>query len=398
MGPAGPAQRLPEHPLCERAEIWSIDNGYGVPALPILAGRLQKASERKRANMAGKVLRGAVVGASKLMGKELAEELSAASSAAWDILLLDEQVSQGTMTSLGDQAVMMHPISAEAFAGLDAVFFAGEASTALEFWKAAYLAGAVVVDLTGALEGQPHVLVRSPLVECSEGSHAGASAAGVKPDGMTLAEISAHPVSILLALVGARLGPLGLSRTVATVLQPASEMGNEGVDEMHQQTVSLLSFKPLQREIYDAQVAFNLVASLGEGARTDLARTTEKVQRHIGLLAGEEAARSTRLQILQAPVFHGYTASVLVELSQRLSAEMIRGALVRDGHMVEEDSASNQTAVGRGEMLFRLKAEKASEADSFWLWVAADNLRLAARNAVACALELIEQKPFRGLP
>ncbi len=301
------------------------------------------------------------------------------------------------MTSLGDEAAVMQSISAEAFAGLDAVFFAGESSTALEFWKAAYLAGAVVVDLTGALEGQPHVLVRSPLVERSAGSHSEPSTGGPKPDGMTLAEISAHPASILLALVEARLGHLGLSRTVATVLQPASEMGNEGVDEMHQQTVSLLSFKPLQREIYDAQVAFNLVASLGEDARTDLTRTTEKVQRHIGLLAGEEAARSTRLQMLQAPVFHGYTASVWVEMSQRLSAETIRWALVKDGQMVEEDSAGNQTAVGRGEVLFRLKAEKASETDSFWLWLAADNLRLAARNAVACALELIEQKPFRGL-
>ena len=309
------------------------------------------------------------------------------------------------MTSLGDEAVVIQPISAEAFAGLDAVFFAGEASTVMQFWKAAYLSGAAVVDLTGALEGQPHVLVRSPLVELSTASHAEPSAAGSKPDGMTLAEISAHPVSVLLALVEVRLGPLGFSRMVATVLQPASEMGNEGVDEMHQQTVSLLSFKPLQREVYDAQVAFNLVASLGEGARMDLARTTEKVQRHIGLLAGrhigllagEEAVRSTRLQMLQAPVFHGYTASVWVEMSQRLSAETIRGALVKDGQMVEEDSAGNQMAVGRGEVLFRLGSEQASETDSFWLWIAADNLRLAARNAVACALELIEQKPLRGL-
>ncbi len=309
------------------------------------------------------------------------------------------------MTSLGDEAVVIQPISAEAFAGLDAVFFAGEASTVMQYWKAAYLAGAAVVDLTGALEGQPHVLVRSPLVELSTASHAEPSAAGSKPDGMTLAEISAHPVSVLLALVEVRLGPLGFSRMVATVLQPASEMGNEGVDEMHQQTVSLLSFKPLQREVYDAQVAFNLVASLGEGARMDLARTTEKVQRHIGLLAGrhigllagEEAVRSTRLQMLQAPVFHGYTASVWVEMSQRLSAETIRGALVKDGQMVEEDSAGNQMAVGRGEVLFRLGSEQASETDSFWLWIAADNLRLAARNAVACALELIEQKPLRGL-
>ncbi len=347
--------------------------------------------------MAGKILRGAVVGASTLMGKELAEELSHASSGVWDLVLLDEQASAGTITSLGDEAVVMQPVSPEAFTGVDAVFFVGEGATALELWKTAYLAGAVVVDLTGALEGQPNVLVRSPLVERSSGSDAGSTAEGLRPDAMTLAEVSAHPAAILLAMLEARLGSAGLSRIVATVLQPASVMGSAGVDEMHQQTVSLLSFKPLSQEIYDAQVAFNLVASLGEGAREDIARTSERVRRHLGALAGDRAAGSILLQLLQAPVFHGYTASVLVEMSQRRSVEEFRRLLEVGGQFVEEESASNQTSVGKGEVLFRLSSEGTGGTGSFWLWLATDNLRLAARNAVACSLELIEWKPRRGI-
>jgi hypothetical protein len=34
-------------------------------------------------------------------------------------------------------------------------------------------------------------------------------------------------------------------RSVATVFQPASEQGQKGMDELHQQTVNLLSFQPL---------------------------------------------------------------------------------------------------------------------------------------------------------
>ena len=39
--------------------------------------------------MAGSVLRAAVVGASTLQGKELAEEIGGSAAAAWDLRLLD---------------------------------------------------------------------------------------------------------------------------------------------------------------------------------------------------------------------------------------------------------------------------------------------------------------------
>ena len=35
------------------------------------------------------------------------------------------------------------------------------------------------------------------------------------------------------------------------------------MDELHQQTVNLLSFQPLPKDVFDAQVAFNLVARYG---------------------------------------------------------------------------------------------------------------------------------------
>ena len=37
------------------------------------------------------------------------------------------------------------------------------------------------------------------------------------------------------------------------------------MDELHQQTVSLLSFQSIPREQYDAQVAFNLLPCAGRG-------------------------------------------------------------------------------------------------------------------------------------
>jgi aspartate-semialdehyde dehydrogenase len=337
--------------------------------------------------MSGKILRAAVVGASTLLGKELADELNGATNAVWDITLLDTEDAVGTITAAGDEALVIQTISELSFVGIDVAFFAGDASTTLEFWKAAQVAGASIVDLTGALEGQPHVLVRSPLVE-----------AGTRPDISTLAEVSAHPAAIMLALATAKLHPAGLIRMAATVLQPASELGNAGIEEVHQQTVGLLSFQPLKKEIYDAQVAFNVVASLGAAAKLNLENNRDKIHRQIGILDGEGAAASVTLQLLQAPVFHGYTASVYLEMSQVLDEEQVRKVLLGDAsQLLEDESPSNEIVAGRGEVLVRVTAASAKQGSAFWLWMAADNLRLAARNAAACAVELVQLKPTSGV-
>ncbi len=54
-----------------------------------------------------------------------------------------------------------------------------------------------------------------------------------------------------------------VQRMIATVYEPASENGQKGMDELHEQTVNLLSFQDLPKNVYDIQVAFNMVARLG---------------------------------------------------------------------------------------------------------------------------------------
>ncbi len=116
----------------------------------------------------------------------------------------------------------------------------------------------------------------------------------------------------MLALVTTRLQmKLKVASVAATVMEPASEHGRLAMDELHQQTVNLLSFHNLPREQYDAQVSFNLLPALGEAAKIDMAGTRRRIEAHYKLLTGSELA----LELVQAPVFHGYVASVLVELA-----------------------------------------------------------------------------------
>jgi aspartate-semialdehyde dehydrogenase len=63
----------------------------------------------------------------------------------------------------------------------------------------------------------------------------------------------------------------------------------------------------------------------------------------------------------------------------------------------DTDSPSNLAATGQNDVLVRMRPEplgrNSSVALRLWLWAAADNLRMHAQNALACALDLRRIRP-----
>src|SRR3984957_17427593 len=254
-----------------------------------------------------------IVGASSLAGKELSEELGESLLGASDFVLLDEEEAAGQVTAAGDEVAFIQRLESSSFDRMDFVFFSGGAAVTKKHWQAARRAGASIVDLTYALEDEKDVLVRAPWVTevLADKNRQG----GPEPDLKTPAVVAAHPVAVMLALVAGKVQErLPLTRVAATVMEPASEYGRAAMDELHQQTVTLLSFQTLPREQYDAQVAFNLLPSLGDAAKVKLRATEERIRKHYAGLA-DCRLPTLALQIVQAPVFHGYVVSMLMELA-----------------------------------------------------------------------------------
>jgi aspartate-semialdehyde dehydrogenase len=336
-----------------------------------------------------------IVGASSLAGKEVSEELATSALAASDFVLLDVEDAAGQVTAAADEISFIQRLETSSFERMDFVFFAGGDAVTKKHWQDARRAGASIVDLTFALEGEKDVLVRAPWV-----AETLAEKTTQKfPDLNTPAVVAAHPVAVMLALIAGRLQTkLGLSSVAATVMEPASEYGREAMDELHQQTVNLLSFQSLPREQYDAQVAFNLLPALGEAAKVKLGAAEQRIRRHYnGLSDGQLPALA--LQMVQAPVFHGYVLSVLVELEKDATVSAVEAALVGDHMDVvsgESDPPSNLSAAGQEDIMVRVRKDSGAgeKGRRFWLWLAADNLKLAALNAIACAAELRRLRPL----
>lgn len=333
----------------------------------------------------------ALVGASSLVGKELKECLTESPLAGARFVLFDEAEAQGQLEQIGDEVTLVQAVADDSFHEIDFTFFAGSEELTTRHWKRALAAGSTVIDLTCVLDSEPGVLIEAPWL--GDGAKS--------PDLLTKAVVPAHSAALTLALLTDRLAAVADVRFVAaTVLQPASEYGKSGLDELHQQTVSLLSFQGLPRAIFDTQVAYNLLGSFGESASANLARSEARIRRHYATLAGDRLPQ-IRLQVLQAPVFHANTFSICVELERAISISALEDALGNDHIdliLEETDSPSNLAAAGQNDVLVLLKPEPPAdrllgETNRFWLWAASDNLRLAAQNAVECALDMRRLRP-----
>ena len=332
----------------------------------------------------------AIAGASTLLGKELKEVISDSPLATATFTLLDEDDSLGQLDQVGDEITFVQAVGPGSFDKVDFTFFCGSEDLTRKHWREALRAGSTVLDLSGALDREPGVLVRAPWL----GAEAGA------PDLFTPAVIPAHPAAMALGLLLERLQQaVPLRFAAATVLAPASEFGRGAMDELHQQTVSLLSFQGLPRAIFDAQAAYNLLSGFGENTKTSLMELDARILRHYEALGGGRWP-SLALQTILAPVFHGHTFSIAVDLERPVEIAKLEDALSGDHVdlvLEDTDSPSNLAATGQNDVLVRLRpvrqGRNPTEASRLWLWAATDNLRLYAQNALECALDLRRLRP-----
>jgi len=335
-----------------------------------------------------KLYRAAIVGAGSLKGKEVAEVLNERNFPAVDIRLLDDDEALGQLEAMGDEISFIQRVRAEQFEHVDFTFFASDQESTQRSWKDARDAGSTIVDLSGVLEDQAGANVRSLWVERERGQIA-------LPELQPGPCVTAHPAAITLALLLLRARKAGaIRRVVATIYEPASEHGQRGMDELHQQTVNLLSFQPLPKDVFDAQVAFNMVARYGHKSQPALDSVEATVLRHYRKVAGDDAPIPSVL-LLQAPIFHGHAMAVFLEMDHAVEVEDWTRVLAGDHVAIpggEEDAPSNVSSAGQADIQLSIKMDP-TQPNGVWLWAAADNLRVSAVTAVECAESMSAMRP-----
>jgi len=334
------------------------------------------------------MFRVAIVGAATLKGRELKEVLSDGNFPAHDIRLLDDDESLGQLEAIGEEPTFIQSVLPEHLENVDFTFFASEENFTRNAWKMARQAGSDIIDLSYALENEKDVLLRAPWIEHE---------LKIPPQvGFAVTPVTiAHPAAVVLALLLLRAGKVGAIRhAVSTVFEPASERGKRGMDELHEQTVNLLSFQQLPKGVFDSQVAFNLLERYGERSLPSLESVKTRIQRHFHSLVGERL-KVPSLMLLQAPIFHGHAFSLYIELEQAAQIEELTAAL--SGEHVDvlpggEESPSNVNAAGQEQIQVCARRDSQNPR-GFWIWAASDNLRIAAVTAAESAEGMIAARP-----
>ncbi|MGH9355467.1 MAG: Asd/ArgC dimerization domain-containing protein [Terriglobia bacterium] len=258
--------------------------------------------------------------------------------------------------------------------------FAGESSNKRPF----------IIDAAHALPESGGAFVSIPFLDESFDPLPAAVSSGARTF------ISPHASAIALSgLIVPLARHIKLERVIALLFNPASELGARAVDELQKQTVSLLSFQKMPREIFDAQIAFNLAPRLGRKARAafDTLETRIRVELRQAL---KGRAPLPSLRMVQVPLFYSLAFSLYVQAPARVTTAQIEEALAGDRVRVLRASRpvpSPSEIQGSGTLLVDSVVLDAEHDGGFWLWAIADNFRLAAQNAVEIAEALL---PYTG--
>jgi aspartate-semialdehyde dehydrogenase len=330
-----------------------------------------------------KSLRSIIVGATSLRGKELAEVIEERFPRA-DLSLLDEDIAAGILTDAGGEPAVIQGIEPESFESAQFVFFAGKPGFAAKHSAQAFRDAEYVIDLSGGLRGRADFQISIPLLDVILPSSASPS----KPAKGFNAPTA--PVIISCA-IAAGLG--GLTPVPASIvfLQPVSEFGIEGIQELEKQTIDLLTFQPIPQEVFGTQVAFNLMGVHGGELKERFGDIEAGVAQDVATyLVGRVIIPG--MQLIQAPLFHSLSFSVYVEFEKPVEPARLEAQLAAAGFQFPEGNDSPPFALGATgtsrPLLGHVQADR-NRPSGYWFWGTADNLRLTTSNAVDIAERLL---------
>lgn len=310
----------------------------------------------------------ALIGSETLLGRELEDVL--ARSGHSPVITPFAANGEGNFGSQDGEAVFVEPLDAKTVRGHRAIVVAGTIEGARKAYDLARQIASppLVIDCTDHLENEPEARI---------------IASAQTPSAWLW--IVPHPAAFAIAQVLRKLGGAWqIARGIAHVFEPASERGHAGITELQQQTSSLLSFKTLDKKVFDAQLSFNLLPQYGEDAPIKLADIEQRIERHIATLLDRPPVPSVR--VVQAPVFHGYSISLWVEFETDASADALGPALSSeriDVRGADVEAPTNVGAAGQSGLFVGDIRMDPNHPRAAWLWIVCDNLRLRADMAAA---------------
>jgi aspartate-semialdehyde dehydrogenase len=307
-----------------------------------------------------------------LVGNEIKSILRERSFPFDRIALLDSTgEGAGSLTEIDEEPTVVAAVTDAELEDLDLVFFCGSAEANRKWIERAADARFVVIDVS-----QPSTVEDGKL-----------AVAGVNLEDVGASDeviLSPHPVAIPIALILHQIETIApVEICTATVVQPASEFEQAGVEELAKQTISVLNIQSVPKDVFDRQLAFNLYPAAERNEQFIVTQVRQLIDPRTELA----------LLITQGTIFHGHTFSLFLRMEDDLTSERILQAL-RGNPALALPEGDQQfgtiDAAGKDEVLIAEVRPDPAIRGGFWVWAVCDNLRRSsALNAVLIAEKVL---------
>ena len=324
----------------------------------------------------------AVIGATGTVGEALVQLLEEREFPVGNLHLLAGGDSAGQSVPFRGKNLRVRELAGFDFTQVGLAFFAAGEEVSRQYADKAVAAGCSVIDLSGAL-AQALPIVPEANAETLADVHA-----------PYLLSSPAPAATALAAVLGPLRDQLGLRRVVLNAALAVSTLGRAGIAELARQTTELLNMRPLEPQLLDRQVAFNLLAQVGALEEGGHARLERRVATELKQVLGIEGLKVS-VSCSLAPVFFGDSLAVCLETDKPVDVPAVAALLAQQSAVELVEAGDYPTvvgdAVGQDELYVgRLRAGLDDPAE-LNLWIASDNVRKgSALNAVQIGELLIK--------
>jgi aspartate-semialdehyde dehydrogenase len=307
-----------------------------------------------------------------LVGNEIMTVLRDRSFPFARVVLLDSTgTAAGAITDAGDEPAIVTAVSDDELEDCDVVFFCGPSSGNREWIERHEDDGFIAIDLS-----QPSTADDGRL-----------AIAGLNLENFSESDrviVSPHPIAVPIALVLHQIESASpVVSCTASVIQPASEFDKEGVEELAQQTISVLNIQSVPQTVFDRQAAFNLYPAPNRNEEIIVGQIRSLIDPRVELA----------LFVTQGTVFHSHTFCLFMKTRQALEQQQVVDALRRNPALAfaeGDQQFGTIDAAGRDEVLIAEVRADPSIEGGFWVWAVCDNLRRSsALNAVLVAEKVL---------
>jgi aspartate-semialdehyde dehydrogenase len=327
----------------------------------------------------------AVVGATGAVGIEMIKTLEKRNFPVGKLTLLASARSAGKTLTFRGEEIPVTELTADSFAGVDIALFSAGGGISKEFAPIAVKAGCVVIDNSSAFRMAASVPLVIPEI----------NGADVKLHQGIIANPNCTTAITLMALYPLHQA-FGVKRIFASSYQAVSGTGAKAIEELKRQVEQVVSGKPVTKEVYPHQIAFNVLPQVDSFLPSGYTKEEMKMENE-GRKIMHHAAFRASVTCVRVPVYRAHSVAVSAEFERPVSVEAARKVLsaapgidVVDEPEKKEYPLPLYVAEKYNCQVGRIRLDCAMD-NGLCFWVAGDQLlKGAALNAVQIAEELMK--------